>query len=187
MPGRVVVEAYGAELVAQELEASGDNAIDVSEIWPGILRYVQDVEKQQFATDGSRGPSGPWPDNTHEWQWHKFTNHLSLEKMRATEAMFRALTSTTKDTIFQPGPDRLELGADLDQFRIWQSGHGAGDDPRPRLPIDLTEQDEILFANTIMVSVIGRLIDADKAPFTLSPKTGRRYYAKRNELGRFSR
>lgn len=178
MPGQVVVEVMGDEMIAQELVNAGDRGADMLALWPRIIGKLEQAEVEQFASEGARGPSGSWPENTHAWQYEKFSKGQSLDKMKATEAMFLALTTSGAPAAVRvPTNDTLAFGADLQQFGIWQSGY-VGNRDGTSYPIDLTPEDEASIGMDIMEWTVGAL--------SASPRTGRFYYSRRNARGQFS-
>lgn len=175
MPGEVAVITYGFDMLAQELVAVGERAGNLTEFWVGIEAKLEAIEREQFASSGSRGPSGPWPDNTEEWNWEKFRTGQSLEKLRATEVMMEALTGEgfAMAAIRTKTPSELHFGADLKQFAIWQSGYRTGGENRPRYPIDLTPEDE----REIAADILGHILGPMGSGLTVD-KQGRRRIAK---------
>lgn len=176
MPGTAVVEVMGAEMLAQELIRSGDRATDMIPMWDHLEHKLEQIQEEQYRSMGMRGPSGPWPENTPEWQWFKFTHGMNLDLMKASEATYNALTRTTGDSVRDKTFDTFGFGVNTDQFAIWQSGYDPG--TGQRFPIDLTQQDEVEFATQIMEYTLGVL--------SASPRTGRIFYSKRDAAGRFT-
>jgi hypothetical protein len=156
VPGQVQVLVYGAELVERELIGVGERAADMMPFWPGVEAKLESIEREQFASYGARGPSGPWPENTPEWNWKKFQRGDSLERMKATEVMFEALTGEGfgMGAIRLKTPETLRFGADMTQFAVWQGGYD-GKGTGQRFPIDLTEADEVELAADIMNYIVG--------------------------------
>lgn len=171
---QVQILVYGDEVVARELDLIGARGESMLGIWPAIQERMEEIEREQFASDGARGPSGPWPDyeQPSTWQWYKFQAGLSLELMRATHATEEALTSETPDSVRLMTDDTFAFGADLDQFRIQQDWSPDNDFPERR-PIDFTPRDELAFAETIMGWVTGSVNAAGQR---INPATG--HFAK---------
>lgn len=164
----VVVETYGEELVARELEAVGARGDNMEPLWPAFIRKLEAIQREQFATDGARS-GNRWPENNEAYMWSKWQKGYSLETMKATEALYDALTGTTGDSVRNITPTTLEFGADLPQFRIHQDYNPASNFPE-RTPIDLTEGDARDFAEVMMDYVVGT---RNSAGFRIDPSSGR--------------
>lgn len=160
MPGTAVVEVYGDEMVAEELIQVGSRGADLTPFWPRVVETIQQAEREQFATQGARGPRGPWPELSERWMWHKFQNGMSLEILKATEAMFNALTGMTADSIAEITMDKLEFGADLPQFGF-QQAPGTDAPYPPRYPVDLTDVDIHKITQGITAFITGRFAGAE--------------------------
>jgi hypothetical protein len=154
MPGTVAVEVYGADMVAQELLNAGDRAADMMPLWPRIVEALEEIEQDQYESQGRRGPRGPWRDNSQKWSWFKFQHNMSLEVMKATEATFEALTGTTSDSVRDMTPYSLAFGADLPQFAYQQDPPLDAEYPI-RYPIDLTSEDVLWITNSIEKFITG--------------------------------
>lgn len=190
MPGAVFVQVHGEKMVEQTLRDVGLAATDMRPVWPTVIGHLEEIERQQFETRGARA-GNRWADLDNYYMFRKFLRGQSLEVMKASEDLYQALTSQTGDSVRDAHDDYLVFGADLPQFGIHQ------DPPmdanfKIRYPVDLTEADRIDISNLIMEYVLESVNDAvpTKAPrgraaFKTSPKTGRRYYAKRGAGGRF--
>lgn len=166
---QVSIRVYGDDLVARELDLTGARGESMIGIWPVIEETFEEIEREQFASDGSRGPNGPWPELTQDWMWHKFRTGQSLAILRASEDMEAALTGPSPDSIRATTDDTFEFGADLDQFRIQQDWSSANNFPA-RYPVDLQEQDELRFAEAILGWVAGTVNTAGQR---VHPRTRR--------------
>lgn len=185
MPGTVQVMVYGAEMVAYELVSAGDRGGDLTQFWDGVEAKIESIEREQFQTSGARGPSGPWPENTHEWNLRKFYKGDSLERMKASEVMFEALAGEgfAMAAIRDKRASEFRFGADLKQFDVWQGGYD-GKGTGQRFPIDLTPEDERELAADIMAHILGPL---GRGPgYTLDARGRKRIPKGRPGAGRFT-
>lgn len=192
MPGLVAIEVMGAEMLAQELVRAGDRAGDMTDFWPGVKQRMYQIEREQFATDGRRGPRGPWPENEPFYQFSKFRNDQSLEPLRATEVMMNVLTGKFggSDKMWTETHDMLTWNVDLDQFAIAQSGSQPHpNEGRQRYPIDLSDEDVREFAELMMEHILMGLGNGPGpgGGYYAIGKSGRKYYAKRDATGRFAK
>ncbi len=175
MPGTVAVEVIGSEMLAQELVSAGDRSADLMPYWPNVVRRLEDINEEQFATEGARS-GAPWMPNSQEWQWFKFQKGLSLDKYKATDAMYEALTGHSPHAIRGYSPDSLSFGADLKQFGIHQSSIHP--------PMELTEADEVELAEGMMTYILGTL--GAMPAFTLDRAGRKRVPKGQPGAGRFA-
>lgn len=171
----VTMTAYGEELVAQELFAVGDRGVDMTPLWPAVIARLEEIEREQFASEGARA-GNRWEPNAQATQWRKFQAGESLELMKATEALYDALTTSSgPGAVRLPTPYSLEFGAsDLVQFRVHQGNDGAQTYP-VRTPIDLTSHDVLDFAMVMAEYVVGtrNAVGAPINPASKKFSTGR--------------
>lgn len=174
----LTIDTYGEELVAQELFGVGDRAVDMTPLWPAMIARFEEIEREQFLSDGARGPGGRWEEVSPDWKDRKWKQGLSLETMRATEALYDALATPSGGGTRIFTPYSLQFGAsDLIQFRVHQDNDGTQSYPI-RNPIDLTPQDVHDFAMVMLEYVVGTR-NAAGAP--VHPKT-KRFAPGRNPL-----
>lgn len=173
----IEVEIYGDKILEEELTGAGLRAEDPLPVWGFIQEKLELIEREQFDTEGGRGGSfGRWAQLDHTYQAWKFTHGLSIETMKATEALYESLTGVTADSVRFATASSFEFGSTLKQFGIHQD---PPDDAnfRIRYPVDLNQKDLIEMSNLIMNYVVS-------GEFSESP-TGKRYYSKRGPGGRF--
>lgn len=168
MAREVVIQVRGMEVVVEYLEASAVKAGNMHPIWPSIIRRMEQIESEQFATEGARS-GNPWAPLSENYMWGKFKAGLSLDIMRATEALEEALTGPGEGATRYETDDTLVFGADLPQFAYHQDR--PSDAPYPeRLPIDLTARDALQFSEMILGYVAGTV---NRAGLRITPGTGR--------------
>lgn len=168
MAGTVIIETYGTELVARELEITGARGGDMRGIWPEIIRRMERMMTEQFATRGLRGREY-WPDLSLDWIRRKFQAGMNLNILRATDAMYEALTSTTGDSVREMDSDYLAFGANLPQFRIHQNPPKDANFPTRR-PLVFNNRDRNEFAQMMMEWTLG--VVNTRGQF-IDPSTGR--------------
>lgn len=149
----VVVETYGEDLVAAELEAVGDRGLNMEPLWPAMILKLEAIEREQFSTEGARS-GNKWEENSQPYKWRKWNRGDNPMVMRATDALYDALTGPSDASIRTTTQTTLEFGADLVQFRVHQDYNPGSEYPQ-RTPIDLTQSDVRDFAMVMMDYVMG--------------------------------
>lgn len=151
---RAFIQVYGDEVVATELEAIGDRAKSLQPLWPWIFQKLEQIEEEQFATEGSRGGS-TWEPLSRETLLRKFRTGQSLDILRATEALYDSLTGgASTHAVRTSGDDWAVFGSTLPQMNFQQDRPVGADYPE-RLPIDLTEQDRIEISQLMLEYIMG--------------------------------
>jgi hypothetical protein len=176
------VIVLGDAVAERELYFIGDRAVDLRPAWLDISGYLQDITKEQFATEGARGGSA-WPELNNKYAFSKWNRGERLEILRASDAMYKELTGGTGwENAFEFFDERMEFGSSTPEFRYQQGNEGMGDMPI-RQPIVLTDQDVRIISGKIMDRII--FGSGIKQNFSRAA-SGRTYYSRRDNLGRFA-
>lgn len=153
MASRAVIEVYGDELVAQELIATGDRAADLTPLWPTVLSRLEEIEREQFDTQGARSGS-PWPELSRATLLRKFRKGQNLAIMRASNDLYNSLVGQTSHSVRTFGPDWAVFGSTLPEMAFHQDRSPTADYPE-RLPVDLNQQDALEIADLMLGYVMG--------------------------------
>lgn len=149
----------GADEVAIELELTGARANDLFGIWPQIVEYLEQAEREQFETSGSRG-GHPWAPLSEKWLWQKFQRGYSLEIGRMTDGVYDALTnSSDENAVREMSETSLIFGVDeaaLPEYGYQQSPAFTATYPTRR-PVELTEADSLAIAEAMTGWVMGTI------------------------------
>lgn len=150
---RTYIEVYGDKLAEAELIGIGDRAADLRPLWPAVLEMMEEIEKEQFDTQGSRSGS-PWPELSRETLLRKFRSGQNMMIMRATDALYDSLTGKTSHSVRTFGSDWAVFGSTLPQMAYHQDRNPSANYPE-RLPVDLTQQDSLEFAEIMLGYIVG--------------------------------
>jgi len=152
---RAFIEVYGDEIVAQEMFSTADRAKDMKPFWPAVQDRLHDIEREQFDSMGSRS-GNPWPPLAQSTLWQKFREGENLAMMRATDELYNSLTGLTSHSVRGMGDDYFIFGSTANAMGP-QQDHPAGANYPERLPIDLSQQDELEFAEMMLNYIIGTI------------------------------
>lgn len=169
-PIDVRIEVYGDDVTAEQLVATGERAVMMEPLWAEISERLEEIEREQFATDGGRG-GRRWPELAMNTMWRKFREHERLDILRATDDMYESLTEGGPQAVRFMTPDSFEFGSTTEQFGLQQGWTPQANFPE-RLPVDLTIGDELMFSRMMLEYIVGGT-DSLGRPFRRNPSTGR--------------
>lgn len=180
---QVSVQVLGDKVAERELYFIGDRAVELQPAWLEIANFLQEITKEQFATDGARS-GDPWEPLSSGYAFAKWRRGERLEILRASDDMYRELTggSGSEDTaVFHD--EFMTFGSNTPEF-IYQQGNLGGGHTPVRLPINLTDADVRTITGMVMDRIIsGAGLAKDRS---VSARTGKKYYSKRNSSGQFA-
>lgn len=159
MPFTLSIEVDGQHALDVALDRAADTITDCSKYWPQVADVFYEIEKEQFATEGSRGGT-PWAALSPAYaawkqRWiDRETFDARNRILSLTGALRRSLTSRDLVTesrsfpgefsggggIYIPEPESLTLGSSVPYALAHQRGNPATNLPA-RPPIALKAED----------------------------------------------
>lgn len=135
----------GEEKLQRALTGIARDVSDFRPSWRAVSDEVYSIERNQFATEGSRA-GARWPKRSDAYldrltalNRRGFTT--IAEPLRLTGALYDAVGSrNAPHGIYDEQPESLTLGTDLPYANIHQKGAKNGRPPQRKI-YDLTEQD----------------------------------------------
>jgi len=94
---------------------------DLTPAWPAIVVYLNLATLQNFITQGGRIGS-PWRPLSAAYAKWKAVKYPGQPILRASDRLFRSVTSKTEDTVEESGPDFLTWGTSVYYGRYHQRG-----------------------------------------------------------------
>lgn len=110
---------------------------DLRPAWRALVAYLRQTARLQFASQGTRGGS-PWQRLTVRYAQRKERVYPGQPILRASDALFRSVTSETPDSIVEVEPQSLAFGTSLARGGYHQRGEG--NNPRRRFLV-VTQED----------------------------------------------
>ena len=110
---RLTLEVDGKVEFDRAFASARGHLEDLRPVWPAVERAFQKVEEEQFKSEGAKGRSGKWKPLTRkyaEWKLKKYGDKPILQR---TEALYKAMTSNTGDTIVIREKDEFGYGTSL--------------------------------------------------------------------------
>lgn len=156
------VTVDGEERLLGALRGVAADLSDLRPAWRPVSDELYSIVRQQFASQGARGPVGKW-EGRADSTVARYTaiNRRGFavlnETLRRTDALFKSVsTRNAPHGIYDEQPDSLTVGTDLKYAGIHQKGGG-------RIPqrkvYDLTEQDERRLLSIIKRGLAGKVKD----------------------------
>jgi hypothetical protein len=97
---------------------------DFSDTWDEVRDEFYAIEREQFASEGAAGESGKWQKLSSPYEEIKSKKYPGKGILRRTDAMYKALTSHTSDSIFEKSKDEMAIGTSLPYPILHQKGAG---------------------------------------------------------------
>ena len=134
---------HDAELQSAIAEL-GESINDWSGAWPGVAEAIRGIMREQFESEGARGPLGGWAPLSTAYAARKAKDRPGKPLMRSTDRLYESLTGSltgdSPDTVFDVLPGKLTVGTRVPYAAYSQPAQAEGRQPRRAL-YDLTEFD----------------------------------------------
>lgn len=127
---------------------------DLRPIWPDVRDEFWSIEKEQFASEGRAGGSGPWKPLTKKYAERKIKRYGAKPILVASGRLKASLTGQTADTVYEPSEKEVAIGT-----RVPYAGYhyrGAGKLPE-RKPISFSESQKRRLSKTIQKGLVREL------------------------------
>jgi phage gpG-like protein len=95
---------------------------DLRPVWDAVERTFYDIEKEQFASEGSAGRGGKWKALSPAYLKRKEKQYPGTKILERTGKMRDALTQKTGDTVLVKTPDEFGIGTSLPYAGYHQRG-----------------------------------------------------------------
>lgn len=95
---------------------------DLSPIWPTIRDTFWDIEKEQFASEGSAGRSGKWQQLSEPYKAQKIKQFGNLPILVVSSKLKKSLTGRTADTVYRTTKKEIAVGTSLKYGLFHQTG-----------------------------------------------------------------
>jgi phage gpG-like protein len=135
----------GLDETLSALDRFSDEMVDFRRVEPQLEERFHEAERGQFDSQGARGGTA-WVELSEAYAVRKAKEFPGKPIEQRTGALYRALTSTTPDSINRVSKEEFEFGVDLPYARAQAEGTGT----IPARPlIALTGEDERAFGQII--------------------------------------
>lgn len=167
MPGSafsVEIEALGVVQINRRLLRFGERAGNPRPAFLAVSEYLNEVEKAQFASEGAYS-GHPWAKLAESTVAHKRAAGLRPEILRATDAMFKALTQkSNKNKKRLISKTTLVQGVQNLSYPEILMKKDAADGSGPRKPVDLTELNKVVIIKIIQAWIVSGVPGKVPAP-----------------------
>lgn len=158
MPVRIAFEVSGERQFDRIFQRFDEDLRDITPIADEIRDEFWEIEKEQFQSGGAKGASGKWKPLSPAYEKEKIARYgtfaIIAGVLRATDAMYKSMTSQTGDTVYQKSRDQIVIGTSLARAKYHQDGGG-------RLPqrkvIDFSDEQRRQLTKRIQVSLIKQI------------------------------
>lgn len=119
---------FQAEIVGEEVFNRSFNRItefidDFRSVWPFVIRWFYETEREQFASEGNKGSTGKWKPLTSKYFAWKEKNFPGKPIMQRTGKLFESLTEfESPDAIVRPEKTELTIGTQTEYAIFHQQG-----------------------------------------------------------------
>lgn len=105
------MEVAGEAIVSRAISRFADHAGDLREPFRNIADDFLEVEREQFASEGSQSTGGRWQPLSPAYAAWKAQAFPGMPIMRRTDRLFLSLTTRNSDHIEIVQPEQLTLGS----------------------------------------------------------------------------
>jgi len=138
--------------VFKRLDASFD---DLSPVWPDLRDEFWRIEKEQFASEGSKGASGHWPALSPRYAAQKIARYGAGKKILEADGHLReSLTGDNPGSYYQTGPKDFAIGTVIPYGIYHQRGSG---NLKKREPISISDTQKRSMGKVIQKALITEL------------------------------
>lgn len=138
-PVNITIEVEGMSATLAALDKVERGVLDLRQL--GTWKWVQSeffkIEKELFASEGASGQSGKWKELSSPYKEIKAKKWGNKPILQASGDMYKSLTATGGDNVYEESPLELTLGTKDPKAGYHQRGGG-------RLPqrraIDMTNE-----------------------------------------------
>lgn len=124
----------------------GQSISDWSGAWPAVAEAVHGIMREQFESEGARGPLGGWTPLSKAYAERKTKEYPGKPLMRATGRLYDSLVGDSPDAVVETTARTLVLGTMVPYAAFSRSSasgeRGGGNQPQRAL-YDLTEADAL--------------------------------------------
>jgi phage gpG-like protein len=128
MPVRFSFEVQGEKQFDRIFQRFDEDLRDITPIADEIRDAFWEIEKEQFQSGGAKGASGKWKPLSPAYERQKIAQYgtfaIIAGVLRATDAMYKSMTSQTGDTVYQKSKDSIVIGTSLARAMYHQTGGG---------------------------------------------------------------
>lgn len=97
---------------------------DLTPIWDDVRDAFWEIEKRQFASEGSAGRSGKWKPLSKRYAIEKIKRYGAKPILERTGRLVKAMTGQTADTVYQKDSKNMAVGTNLPYAARHQRGAG---------------------------------------------------------------
>lgn len=152
---RIKITVDGEDQFDREFRRLDAQFEDLTPIWPDVRDEFWEIEKEQFASEGSSGNSGQWKKLSPAYSAQKVNQYgQGLKILHATGDLMRSLTGSTADTYYRTTKKEIAIGSTLERGVFHQ--RGGGKLPR-RPPIDISQSQRKRLGKVIQASLVREL------------------------------
>ncbi len=121
MPVLFTLKVEGSKLDSM-IRGLGEKVRDWTEAWPKVSSAIQRILDEQFASEGARGPAGPWPELKERYARRKLRAYPGGNLLEASGRLRRSLVSGTDDTLEEFAPRQMRSGTTVPYALYHQTG-----------------------------------------------------------------
>lgn len=110
---RLSIEVDGVKELDRALTSARGDLEDLRPVWPAVERAFQNIEEEQFKSEGAKGRSGAWKPLSRKYAEWKLKHYGDKPILQRTEKLYKAMTSNTGDTIVIKDKNEFGYGTSL--------------------------------------------------------------------------
>lgn len=172
MAVKLKITVDGAEKLQLALSRTAEAITDFSPVWNEVRTAFFEIEQDQFQSGGAKGASGTWAALSPKTEAIKIQKYgtfaLLAGPLIATTRLYKSLTRSTEDTIFETTKTTMAIGTSVPYAKFHQRGTRR---MPARPPIDLSDKQKDDLSKVIkksMLSIVRRrsTLKVDESNFT---------------------
>lgn len=121
----ISITSDGQEKLSFALDKLSRTAADLTPVWGAVKKTFQDIEADQFQSEGALGASGKWKPLSKAYEAQKIRRYGTFALLAgvniASERLYKSLKGDTDDTVFVPTKDSLTLGTTVPYAKYVQN------------------------------------------------------------------
>ncbi len=123
MSGRIQISVDGKPEFSREFIRLDAVFNDLTPIWPDVRDKFWEIEKEQFASEGSKGRSGKWTALSSRYKAQKIKRYGSgLKILEATGELRDSLTGDAPGSYYRTTKEEIAIGTTLARGIYHQRG-----------------------------------------------------------------
>jgi phage gpG-like protein len=136
---RFKIEVEGKEQLLSSFLEVQEGVVDLRKLgtWDWVATEFRKIEKEIFDSEGGASKVGKWKELSTKYKERKLRKYGPVPILHASGKLYRALSGTSPDSVFEKQPQEMAIGTSLPYGKYHQTGTSRM--PR-RAPIDFTDE-----------------------------------------------